>query len=130
MNNPFFKSIVNSLQTASATLNYFSPKPQRQPSHAQHSSPPTSPVDPLETPSRLLAVREMAPQNVAGKQLFKDVVFYDSSSALDESHRNLLLSGGASELDEIPGEGVPWDEVTHVFTRDFDFPGKEGAIQD
>jgi hypothetical protein len=127
MNNPFFKSIVNSIQTA--TVNYFSPKPQRQYSIAQQSSPGTSTVEQLSSPSRPPTVgREMAPHDVVAKRLFKDVVFYDSSG-LNESHRDILLNGGASELEEIVGEGVPWDEITHVFTADFDFPGKEDAMK-
>ena len=70
----------------------------------------------------------MAPPDVASKQIFKDVAFYDSCCALDESHRKLLQSGGATEVEEVSGQNIDWDEITHVFTRDFDFPEKESVI--
>jgi hypothetical protein len=70
----------------------------------------------------------MAPDNTGRKGLFNDVVFYDSSSALEDRHRNLLEAGGAVEY--IPeGSEIDWSGITHVFTRDIDFPGRQEAVK-
>lgn len=70
----------------------------------------------------------MAPDNTGRKGLFKDVVFYDSSSRLEDRHHNLLEAGGAVEY--IPeGSEIDWSSITHVFTRDVDFPGRQEALK-
>lgn len=69
----------------------------------------------------------MAPDSTGRKEIFKDIVFYDASSALSELHRNALLSGGAVEYSNDDGDGVEWSKITHVFTFDMDFPGKQEA---
>jgi len=61
------------------------------------------------------------------KALFKDVVFYDSASALTEKHRRILTSGGA--IEETSEGDIDWSNLTHVFTLDLDFPGKQDATQ-
>lgn len=69
----------------------------------------------------------MAPDSTGRKQIFKDIVYYDPSSSLDESHRQALQSGGAVEYS---GDGyVEWSKITHVFTNDVDFPGKQKAVK-
>ena len=116
MNNSFFKYI------ASATTNYFSPKPQSNSNTAQSQQPKTS----RETPSPELHTL-MAPDSTGRKQNFKDIVYYDPSSSLDEEHRQALQSGGAVEYS---GDGyVEWSKITHVFTNDVDFPGKQKAVK-
>ena len=72
----------------------------------------------------------MAPDSAARKQIFKDVVYYDASSCLDDTHRTALQSGGAIEY--VPdGDEIEWENITHVFTNNMDFPGKkEAANQD
>ena len=85
MNNSFFKSIV------SATTTYFSPKRQSSSNTAQNQQPRSSP----ETLTRRHTL--MAPDSTGRKQIFKDIVYYDASSSLDEEHRLALHSGGAVE---------------------------------
>ena len=117
MNNSFFKSIV------SATTNYFSPKLQ---SNSKTTTPDQQPKSSPETPTRQrLAL--MAPDSTGRKQIFKDIIYYDASSSLDEEHRQALQSGGAVEYS---GDGnVEWNKITHVFTRDVDFAGKQEAVK-
>jgi hypothetical protein len=110
-----FKSIVTSIQTATTTL--FSPKPQQQPPlHPDTSSPAP------ESPST------MAPEHTGRKELFSDVVFYDSSSALDDKHRRILETGGAVEY-MAKNDLIEWEKITHVFTLDVDFPGQQEAAK-
>lgn len=69
----------------------------------------------------------MAPDSTARKQIFKDIVYYDASSSLGDEHRRALQSGGAIEYS---GDGtVDWKKITHVFTHDVDFPGKQKAVK-
>ena len=70
----------------------------------------------------------MAPENKSRKDLFKDVIYYDSSSVLAFEPRNVLDSGGAREYLEDGGV-VDWDKITHVFTNNLDFPGRQDAIK-
>jgi hypothetical protein len=115
MNNSLFKSIV------SATTNYFSHKPQSDSNTAQNQRPKSS----FETPT--VHHKLMAPDSTGRKQIFKDVVYYDASSSLDEEHRLALQNGGAVEY---CGNGnVEWAKITHVFTRDVDFPGIQEAVK-
>jgi hypothetical protein len=118
MNNAFLKSIVSSIQTA--TTSYFSPKTYPKPSVHQDKSSP-------ETPTRKPAIR-MAPANIGEKQIFGDVVYYDASSSLSDEHHKALRSGGALEYFD-DGDIIEWDEITHVFTFDLDFPGKHEAVK-
>jgi hypothetical protein len=106
MTNTFFKSFVSSIQTATAT--YFSPKPACQPVHLPFESrdPPTA----------------MAPEG-GKREIYRDVVFYDGSSCLTEEHRRMLLAGGAREYEGSGGE-VEWEEISHLFTENVDFPGR------
>jgi hypothetical protein len=115
MNNSFFKSIV------SATTTYFSPIPKPNPNTVSNQQSKSSP----ETPPHCRTL--MAPDSTARKQIFKDIVFYDASSSLGEEHRGALQSGGATEYS---GDGtVDWSKITHVFTHDIDFPGKQKAVK-
>jgi hypothetical protein len=71
----------------------------------------------------------MAPdRDTSRREIFKDVVYYDSSSVLDELHRKMLESGGATEY-VCEGDIVDWSAITHVFTRAVDFPGQQLAAK-
>lgn len=106
------KSIVSSIQTA--TTSYFSPQHKVQSRNTHDYRSPLS--------------VGMARDNTGRKGLFKDVVFYDSSSALENRHHDLLKAGGAVEY--IPeGAEIDWSSITHVFTRDIDFPGRQEALK-
>jgi len=119
MNNSFFKSIV------SATTNYFSPKLQ---SNSKTTSLDQQPKSYPETPTRHRHSHTlMAPDSTGRKQIFKGIIYYDASSSLDEERRQTLHSGGAVEYS---GDGnVEWSKITHVFTQDVDFPGKQEAVK-
>ena len=70
----------------------------------------------------------MAPDVATRKGLLKDVVYFDSSSALEDRHRKILDAGGAVEY--VPeGSDIDWASITHVFTRDVDFPGRHEALK-
>lgn len=62
------------------------------------------------------------------KAIFKDVRYYDSASALTEQHRRILVNGGATE-ETAQDSGMDWLRVTHVFTLDLDFPGKQEVMK-
>ena len=114
MNSGFLKSIV------SATTNYFSPTRQTNPKKTLNQ-PKSSP----ETPAAHYTL--MAPDSTGRKQIFKDIVYYDASSSLSEEHRQALQSGGAVDYS---GDGnIDWSKITHVFTHDVDFPGKQEAVK-
>ena len=116
MNHTFLKSLVSSIQTA--TTNYFSPKSNSKEQQQENTFP--------ETPTRAKTTTEMAPDSAARKQIFKDVVYYDASSCLDDTHRSALQSGGA--IENVPdGDEIEWENITHVFTNNMDFPGKQEA---
>jgi len=118
MNNRFLKSLVSSIQTA--TTNYFSPKSNSKEQEQQNIVP--------ETPTHAKTSTEMAPDTAARKQIFKDVVYYDASSCLDDTHRTALQGGGAIEY--VPdGDEIEWENMTHVFTNNMDFPGKQEAAK-
>jgi hypothetical protein len=110
-----FKSIVSSFQTATTTL--FPPKPPQQPPLNTDTSSPAP-----DSPST------MAPEHTGRKDLFSDVVFYDSSSVLDDKHRRIFESGGAVEY-MAKDEVIEWENITHVFTLDVDFPGQQEAAK-
>ena len=70
----------------------------------------------------------MAPNSTERKQIFKDVVYYDASSCLDQTHRTALQGGGAVEY--VPdGDEIEWEIITHVFTNSVDFPGRNQASE-
>jgi len=120
MNKTFLKSLVTSIQTA--TTNYFSP------SHHSKEQERQSPVP--TTPTHAPATRETAPNGMGAARLliFKDVVYYDASSCLDETHRTILATGGAVEY--VPdGDDPQWGKITHVFTNNIDFPGQQDAVK-
>jgi hypothetical protein len=119
MNNTFFKSIVTSIKTA--TTNYFSPKPQSKPSTFQDQTPSSS-----VTPPKRHTL--MAPDSTGRRDIFKGVVYYDASSALDDYHQKVLLGGGALEYDD-DGDVIEWSKITHVFTHNVDFPGQQEAVK-
>jgi hypothetical protein len=106
-----FKSIVSSIQTASG---YFTPQNIQEPT-AINASP--------QTPTRAT----MAPASIR-RELFKDVVYYDTASVLEERHRKALKSGDATEYKD-EGDAVDWGKITHVFTLDMDFPGEKLAAK-
>jgi hypothetical protein len=104
------KSIVSSIQTA--TSGYFSPQPQSKKPFVNQSSP--------SSPSK------MAPEQSSRRELFSGLVYYDSSSVLNDQHRKILANGGAVEY--VPdGDVVDWRKITHVFTLALDFPGQQKA---
>lgn len=71
----------------------------------------------------------MASEQTGRKGLFSDVVYYDaSSSVLDEKHRAMLTKGGALEY-IAKDDSIEWDKITHVFTIDMDFPGRQDAMK-
>src|SRR2546423_4032051 len=106
------KSIVSSIQTARTS--YFSPQHKVQSRNTHDYRSPVS--------------VGMAPDNIGRKGLFKDVVFYDSSSALENRLHHLLEAGGAVEY--VPeGAEIDWSGIPHVFTRDIDFPGRQEALK-
>jgi hypothetical protein len=107
-----FKTIVSSIHTA--TTGYFSPQNKAQVRHPGDSVSPQS--------------NKMAPDTAARKGLFKDVVYFDSCYTLKDKHRNVLAAGGAVEY--VPAEGdIDWTGITHVFTSDVDFPGRQEALK-
>ena len=56
------------------------------------------------------------------------IVYYDASSCLEEKHRVALKSGEAVEY--VPeGDDIEWEKITHVFTNNMDFPGKQDAAK-
>jgi hypothetical protein len=117
MKNNFFKSIVSSIHTA--TTGYLTPKRQSKPifNHPETSSP--------EIPPSNHTI--MAHDSTGRKEIFKDIVYYDASSALNEQHRKVLQIGGAVEY-AGDRDVVDWSKITHVFTNDLDFPGRQEAI--
>jgi hypothetical protein len=107
-----FKSIVSSIQTA--TSGYFTPQ------HLQeHTAINTSPQTPTHA--------TMAPASIR-RELFKDVVYYDTASVLEERHRQALKNGDATEYKD-EGDSVNWGTITHVFTLEMDFPGQKLAAK-
>lgn len=70
----------------------------------------------------------MAPDSTGRRDIFKGIVYYDASSALDDYHRKALLGGGALEYDDDGGV-IEWSKITHVFTHDVDFPGQQEAVK-
>jgi len=119
MNNTFFKSIVTSIKTA--TTDYFIPKPQSN-SSTFHYQTQSSPVTPTKRHTL------MAPDSTGRRDIFKGIVYYDASSALDDYHWNALLGGGAVEYDN-DGDVIEWSKITHVFTHNVDFPGQQEAVK-
>jgi len=78
-------------------------------------------------PEALYSDTGMAPRSTgSGGSLFSDVVYYDSATTLTEKHRKLLEKGGAVEM--TLDRDVGWENVTHVFTLDLEFPGKQDAL--
>jgi len=118
MNSIFLKSLVASIQTA--TTNYFSPKSNTKEQQLQKIIP--------KSPTRVETSTEMAPDAVPRKQIFQGVVYYDASSCLDDTHRSALQGGGAIEF--VPdADEIEWENITHVFTNNMDFPGKQEAAK-
>jgi hypothetical protein len=107
-----FKNIVSSIHTA--TTSYFSPQNKTLSRHTSDSISPHS--------------AKMAPDAAARKGLFKDVVYFDSSYALEDKHRDILEAGGAVEYTP-DGSEIDWAKITHVFTPDVDFPGRQEALK-
>ena len=70
----------------------------------------------------------MAPDNSGRKEIFRDIIFYDSSYALNEQHFKALKNGGAVEY-AGDGDFVEWPTITHLFTNDLDFPGRQEAMK-
>jgi len=70
----------------------------------------------------------MAPENGGGgkREIYRHVVYYDGSSCLTEEHRRMLEAGGATQYDPAGGD-VEWHTVSHVFTDNADFPGRQEA---
>ena len=70
----------------------------------------------------------MAPDNTGRGNIFNDIVYYDGSSALNEQHRKALENGGAVEY---AGDRnvIDWSQITHVFTVNDDFPGRQDAVK-
>ena len=54
------------------------------------------------------------------------MVFYDPSNELDQTHLQALKVGGAVEY-TTDGD-FDWQQITHIFTDDVDFPGKQEAM--
>jgi hypothetical protein len=68
--------------------------------------------------------KPMAPSTK--RDIFKDVVYVDSI-ALTDKHRELLTAAGGKEY-VVGDKVVEWEEVTHVFSLDVDFPGRNDAL--
>ena len=101
MGEGILQSIVSSIQTATSA--YFSPNKQSLRTHRPEE--------------KMVEIQ---------KEVFKDIVYYDPSSALDQQHHTLLRSAGAVEH---ASEQIDWTKITHVFTHDIDFPGKQDAAK-
>lgn len=83
------------------------------------------------TPIRTTNLVNTTPTGMAPtekKAIFKDVRYYDSASALAEQHRRILANGGATE-ETAQDSGIDWSRITHVFTLDLDFPGKQEVMK-
>ena len=60
--------------------------------------------------------------------IYEKIVYYDASSCLEEKHLAALKFGEAVEY--VPeGDEIEWEKITHVFTNNMDFPGKQDAAK-
>jgi hypothetical protein len=114
MQNNFLRSLLT------VTSNIFSPK--------QQSTAANTPLDVTTVRVPFPTISEMAPDNTTRKDLFKGIMYYDSSSVLSYEQREALDSSGAREYFE-DGPKIEWRTITHVFTNDLDFPGKQEAMK-
>ena len=70
----------------------------------------------------------MARDSIGRGEIFNDIVYYDGSSALNEQHREALENGGAVEYAGDRNE-IDWSQISHAFTCDVDFPGRQEAVK-